>query len=76
MLNNGAAGDTQAQINKVLGFGETGAEGINAFCKKMLTEAPNLDKSTKVLIPYPSKCYKTTEHLFRLSPPIAFFVSL
>ena len=23
--------------------------------------------------PYPSKCYKTTEHLFRLSPPIAFF---
>ncbi len=50
MLNNGAAGDTQAQINKVLGFGETGAEGINAFCKKMLTEAPNLDKSTKVLI--------------------------
>jgi serpin B len=50
MLNNGAAGETQAQINKVLGFGETGAEGINAFCKKMLTEAPNLDKSTKVLI--------------------------
>ena len=50
MLNNGAAGETQAQINKVLGFGETGAEGINAFCKKMLTEAPSLDKSTKVLI--------------------------
>ena len=50
MLNNGAAGETQAQINKVLGFGEAGAEGINAFCKKMLTEAPNLDKSTKVLI--------------------------
>ena len=23
-----------------------------------------------------TKCYKTPEHLFRLSPPIAFFVSL
>jgi len=50
MLNNGAAGETQAQINKVLGFGETGADGINAFCRKMLKEAPNLDKLTKVLI--------------------------
>ena len=50
MLNNGAAGETQAQINKVLGFGETGADGINAFCRKMLTEAPNLDKLTKVMI--------------------------
>ena len=50
MLNNGAAGDTQKQINKVLGFGEAGADGINDFCKKMLTEAPNLDKLTKVMI--------------------------
>lgn len=50
MLNNGAAGGTQAQINKVLGFGETGADGINDFCCKMLTEAPNLDKLTKVMI--------------------------
>ena len=50
MLNNGAAGETQAQINQVLGFGETGADGINTFCRKMLTEAPKLDKLTKVLI--------------------------
>ena len=50
MLNNGAAGETQAEINKVLGFGETGADGINDFCRKMLTEAPNLDKLTKVMI--------------------------
>ena len=50
MLNNGAAGETQAEINKVLGFGDTGADGINAFCRKMLTEAPNLDKLTKVMI--------------------------
>lgn len=50
MLNNGAAGETQAQINNVLGFGEAGADGINDFCRKMLTEATNLDKLTKVLI--------------------------
>ena len=50
MLNNGAAGETQAQINMVLGFGKTGADGINAFCQKMLTEAPKLDKLTKVMI--------------------------
>ena len=50
MLNNGATGETQEQINKVLGFSETGADGINAFCRKMLTEAPALDKLTKVMI--------------------------
>ena len=50
ILNNGAAGDTQKQIYKVLGFGEAGTDGINDFCKKMLTEAPNLDKLTKVMI--------------------------
>ena len=50
MLNNAAAGETQQQINNVLGFGDTGADGINAFCRKMLTEAPALDKLTKVMI--------------------------
>lgn len=50
MLNNGAAGNTQAQINDVLGFGQTGADSINAFCYKMLQAAPALDSMTKVLI--------------------------
>ena len=50
MLNNGAAGETLEQINKVLGFDKTGADGINEFCQKMLTEAPKLDKLTKVMI--------------------------
>ena len=40
MLNNGAAGETQQQINKVLGFADGGAEGINDFCYKMLEMAP------------------------------------
>ena len=47
MLNNGAAGKTQQEINDVLGFGEAGADGINQFCRKMLNEAPTLDKETK-----------------------------
>ena len=50
LLNNGAANNTQAQINEVLGFGDTGADSINAFCKKMLDQAPNLDSLTKVYI--------------------------
>jgi serpin B len=50
LLNNGAAGQTQQQINQVLGFGDKGADGINYFCYKMLTGAPRLDRQTKVLI--------------------------
>ena len=50
MLNNGAAGKTQQEINDVLGFGEAGADAINQFCRKLLTEAPGLDKETRVSI--------------------------
>ena len=50
MLNNGAAGKTQQEINDVLGFGEAGADAINRFCRKLLTEAPTLDQTTKVSI--------------------------
>lgn len=50
MLNNGAAGNTQAQINKVLGFEHFGADSINSFCKKMMDIAPKLDSLTKVMI--------------------------
>jgi serpin B len=50
MLNNGAAGETQKQINQVLGYSETGAKGINDFCYKMMQKAATLDDQTKVLI--------------------------
>ena len=50
MLNNGADGETLAQINRVLGFGNTGADGINSFCYKMLQRSSTLDPLTKVLI--------------------------
>jgi len=50
MLNNGAAGVTREEICQTLGFGETGADGINAFCRKMLTELPALDEQTNVML--------------------------
>lgn len=66
MLNNGAAGETQAQINKVLGFSTTGADGINEFCKKMLAEAPKLDKQTKVMIA--NNIYFNSDKGYELKP--------
>ena len=48
MLNNGAGGQTQQEINDVLGFGEAGADAINQFCRKMLTESGTLDEETRV----------------------------
>ena len=50
MMNNGADGQTQQEINPVLGFGDAGADGINAFCRKMLDEAGTLDEKTTALI--------------------------
>ena len=50
MQNNGAVGVTRQEICQTLGFGDTGAEGINAFCRKMLTELPALDEETKVML--------------------------
>ena len=50
MLNNSAEGQTLQEINQTLGFGEAGADAINAFCQKMLREANTLDEKTKALI--------------------------
>lgn len=50
MLNNGADGQTLQEINQTLGFGEAGADAINAFCQKMLRESNDLDAKTKALI--------------------------
>lgn len=50
LLNNGAAGLTRQEICDVLGFGEGGADAVNAFSRKMLTECPQLDEQTRVMI--------------------------
>ena len=50
MLNNGATDITRKEINRVLDFGDADAQGINAFCKKLIEGAPNVDKSVKINI--------------------------
>lgn len=50
LINNGAGGETRKQIQKVLGCGDTGATTINSFCRKMLTEAPKIDRLTNMEI--------------------------
>lgn len=50
MLNNGAVGETQAQICRALGFGDAAVDSINLFCLKMLRRMPNLDRQTQVMI--------------------------
>ena len=50
LINNGAAGKTRTQINKVLGCDDMGADNINGFCRKMLTKAPRIDKLTTLEI--------------------------
>ena len=50
LINNGAAGETRKQINRVLGCDKAGADRINNFCRKMLTEAPRIDRLTTLEI--------------------------
>ena len=50
LINNGAAGKTRTQINQVLGCKDKGVDMVNNFCRKMLTEAPRIDRLTKLEI--------------------------
>ena len=50
LINNGAGGETRKQINQVLGCKDKETAKINNFCRKMLTEAPQLDKTTQLEI--------------------------
>ena len=50
LINNGAAGKTRKQINQVLGCDDEKAANINLFCRRMLTEAPKLDKLAQMEI--------------------------
>ena len=49
MMNNGAAGQTQEEINNMLGFAEGGCQSINNFCRKLIDEIPDVDEQTKML---------------------------
>lgn len=49
MLNNGASGNTKAQITEMLGFGDS-QESVNQFACKMMTELPAIDSESQVAL--------------------------
>lgn len=48
MVNNGAAGETQNEINRVLGYEPGSMEDLNAFCQSMLAQSAGVDPSTTI----------------------------
>lgn len=46
MVNNGAAGETQDEINRVLGYSEESVEGLNTYCQSMLVQSAEVDPTT------------------------------
>ena len=50
MLNAGAEGNTQKEIQDVLGFGTSNPTEINAFCENLLKTAPELDPKVTLSI--------------------------
>ena len=48
MLNAGASEEQAVQINRMLGYEGSSAEGINSFCKKVLETTPKLDPKVTV----------------------------
>lgn len=50
MVDNGAKGKTQEEINSVLGYKEGTVDALNAFCKTMLEQSAQVDPSTTIEI--------------------------
>ena len=48
LVLDGADGETADEICRTLGYPAGQAEAIDAFCRKMLSELPTLDKKTKL----------------------------
>ena len=50
MLDNGALGNTKAEIERVLGYSEGSADSLNTFCNTLLESVKDIDPSTKIEI--------------------------
>lgn len=48
MVDNGAEGDTKAQIEKALGYEDDSVDGLNSFCNTIIENADKLDKLSTV----------------------------
>jgi serpin B len=64
MLNNGATGETQREINEVLGCSDISV--VNTFCQKLLAGTATLDSKTKVMIA--NNIYFNESHGLQLAP--------
>ena len=51
LINNGASGETQDEINRVLGYKEGSTEGLNAFCRSIMSQSGEVDPSTTLDMP-------------------------
>lgn len=48
MADNGAAGNTRAQIDNALGYEEDSVDGLNAYCKAMMSSVREIDPSVAI----------------------------
>ena len=48
MITNGAAGNTLAELKSTLGFSEASIDEMNAYYRRLLTEMPDLDNTTRL----------------------------
>ena len=48
MADNGATGNTKAEIEKTLGYDEESIDGLNSYCKTMMESAREIDPSTTI----------------------------
>ncbi len=50
VVSNGTAGESQREINTVLGYDGDGIDDLNGFCKTMLKQITEIDPSTRLEI--------------------------
>ena len=48
MITNGAAGNTLTELKSTLGFSEASIDEMNAYYRRLLTEMPDLDNTTRL----------------------------
>ncbi len=48
MVDNGALANTKCEIERVLGYDEESVDGLNNYCKTMISSAKEIDPTTKI----------------------------
>ena len=50
MVNDASEGNTEKELEKVLGFGGSGIKSVNEFCKTLIDSLPNVDRQVQLHI--------------------------